>query len=131
MDAPWDVLKFSIPDITPEDARTFARVLNTPGGQDFLKGVAESLVGLRKATKRRKYKAPTKPATSTAELPLLLTVDEVAGLLRTSVDGVYARIERGQLVDGVVRDGRKLLFHRDRLLRSLERAADGRQGGRR
>jgi excisionase family DNA binding protein len=68
-------------------------------------------------------------------LPFVLTVEEVAGLLRTTVDGVYARVERGQLtgVEGLLREGRKVLFHRDKLVRSLERPADGRarRGGRR
>jgi excisionase family DNA binding protein len=47
--------------------------------------------------------------------PLLLTVSEVASLLRTSVKAVYALVERGQL-DGVTRIGRRLLFRRDLLL---------------
>jgi excisionase family DNA binding protein len=48
-------------------------------------------------------------------MPELLTVDEVAALLRTSRKAVYTRIERG-LLPGVVRDGRRLLLLRDDLL---------------
>jgi len=47
--------------------------------------------------------------------PLLLTVDEVASLLRTSIKAVYAMAERGQLA-GVTRIGRRLLFRRDLLV---------------
>lgn len=47
--------------------------------------------------------------------PLLLTVDEVGALLRTSRKAVYAMAERGQL-PGIARFGRRLLFRRDLLL---------------
>jgi excisionase family DNA binding protein len=73
-------------------------------------------------------KAVPEPVVDPSTLPYLLTVQEAAGLLRTTVAGVYARVERGQLVDSLVRDGRRILIHRDRLLRSLDRAAKG--GGR-
>jgi excisionase family DNA binding protein len=49
---------------------------------------------------------------------ILLTVDEVADLLRTSRKAVYALVERGQLV-GVRRLGRRVLVHREELLSSL------------
>ena len=52
------------------------------------------------------------------ELAYLLTVDEVAALLRTTRKAIYARAERG-LLPGAVRDGRRLLVRRDELLRSL------------
>ena len=52
------------------------------------------------------------------DLPSLLTVDEVAVLLRTSSKSVYAMVERGQL-PGLIRVGRRLLFRRDDLLRWL------------
>lgn len=63
----------------------------------------------------------TKPpaATSTDGLPVLLTVAEVATLLRTTVNGIYARIERGNAPAGLYRDGRKILFSRDVLLASI------------
>jgi excisionase family DNA binding protein len=56
-------------------------------------------------------------------LPLLLTVDEVAILLRTSRKAVYALAERGQLA-GIVRLGRRLLFSRDLLIDSLCQKSD-------
>lgn len=49
---------------------------------------------------------------------MLVNVDEVADLLRTSRKGIYAMVERGQ-VPGVVRIGRRLLFRRDALLQWL------------
>jgi excisionase family DNA binding protein len=51
-------------------------------------------------------------------LPVLLTVDETADLLRTTRKAVYALVERGQLA-GVRRLGRRVLVHRDELLDSL------------
>ena len=51
----------------------------------------------------------------TKELPLLLTADETADLLRTSRKAVYAMIERGQ-VPGVTRIGRRVLVRSDMLL---------------
>jgi excisionase family DNA binding protein len=56
--------------------------------------------------------APPSPARPE---PLLLTVEEVGTLLRTSRKAVYAMAERGQLA-GVTRIGRRLLFRRDLLL---------------
>lgn len=47
--------------------------------------------------------------------PLLLTADEVAVLLRTTRQAIYAMVERGQL-PGVTRIGRRLLFRSDDLL---------------
>ena len=51
-------------------------------------------------------------------LPLLLTVDETALLLRTTRKAIYALIERRQLA-GVRRLGRRILIDREELLRSL------------
>jgi excisionase family DNA binding protein len=121
--------------VTSEEAETLTRLLNRPEGQAFLWKVAESLVQLRRIKKRRRFHASGGPVVDPSALPCLLTVEEAAGLLRTTVDGIYARVERGQITggEGLVRDGRKVLFHRDRLLHSLERAGDGRatRGGRR
>ena len=50
--------------------------------------------------------------------PFLMTVDETAVLLRTSRKAIYNMAERGA-IDGVVRIGRRLLFHRDDLLHWL------------
>jgi excisionase family DNA binding protein len=57
-------------------------------------------------------------ASSLPPLPLLLTVDETATLLRTTRKAIYALIERGQLA-GVRRLGRRVLIDRDELLSSL------------
>ena len=48
-------------------------------------------------------------------LSYLLTVDEVAAVLRTTRKAVYKRIQRG-LLPGVIRDGRRILIRRDDLL---------------
>jgi len=56
--------------------------------------------------------------TSREDLPLLLTAENAAELLRTSARAVYAMAERGQL-PGAVRVGRRLLIRRDELLDSI------------
>lgn len=48
-------------------------------------------------------------------LPMLLSADEVAELLRTSRRAVYTMLERGQL-PGAVRIGRRVLFRSDDLV---------------
>jgi excisionase family DNA binding protein len=53
------------------------------------------------------------------EIPLLLTVDEAAEMLRTSRKAIYAIAERAQL-PGVTRIGRRLLVRRDDLLSWLD-----------
>jgi len=62
--------------------------------------------------------------TQPGDLPLLLTVDEAAALLRTSRTGIYAMAERAQ-IPAVVRIGRRLLFRRDELLGWLGLNAKG------
>ena len=52
-------------------------------------------------------------------LPLLLTVDEAAALLRTTRRAIYAMIERHQL-PGVIRIRRRVLFRADDLLHWLD-----------
>jgi excisionase family DNA binding protein len=52
-------------------------------------------------------------------LPLLLTVDEAASLLRTSRRAIYAMIERRHL-PGVIRIRRRVLFRADDLLHWLD-----------
>ena len=52
------------------------------------------------------------------DLPVLLTVDETATLLRTSRKAIYAMVERRQL-PGVTRIGRRLLFRSTDLLHWL------------
>ena len=49
------------------------------------------------------------------DFPTLLTCAEVAGLLRTTRKAIWAMVERKQL-PGVIRIGRRVLFHRDLLL---------------
>ena len=51
-------------------------------------------------------------------LPIFLTADETADVLRTSRKGVYVMVERGQL-PGVTRLGRRVLIRRDDLLEWL------------
>jgi excisionase family DNA binding protein len=52
-------------------------------------------------------------------LPVLLTVDEAAALLRTTRRGIYAMIERRQL-PGVIRIRRRVLVRADDLLHWLD-----------
>ena len=52
-------------------------------------------------------------------LPVLLTADETADLLRTSRKAIYVMAERGQL-PGVTRIGRRVLVRRDALLDWLD-----------
>lgn len=52
-------------------------------------------------------------------LPILLTVDEVAALLRTTRTAVYAMTARGQL-PGVTRIGKRLLFRHADLVKWLD-----------
>mgnify|MGYP003378432391 CR=1 FL=1 len=58
------------------------------------------------------------------DLPPLLTVPEVAALLRTTANAIYLRIERG-LMPGVsvIRDGRRRLLLRDDVLRYVQERA--------
>jgi excisionase family DNA binding protein len=54
-----------------------------------------------------------------AALPILLTVDEAADLLRTTRRAIYAMIERRQL-PGVIRVRRRVLVRTDDLLDWLD-----------
>ena len=54
----------------------------------------------------------------TRAVPMLLTVDDVAELLRTTRRAVYAMVERRQL-PGIVRIGRRVLVRADELLHWL------------
>jgi len=59
------------------------------------------------------------PVSGTRAVPMLLTVDDVADLLRTTRRAVYAMIERRQL-PGIVRIGRRVLVRADELLHWLD-----------
>jgi hypothetical protein len=61
-------------------------------------------------------------------LPDLLTADEVATWLKTTVRAVYAKAERGTLA-GATHVGRRLYFIRAELLLSLEQGRVPRMGG--
>ncbi len=63
-----------------------------------------------------------------ATLPELLTAREVATWLKTTVNAVYAKAERGTLA-GATHIGRRLYFVRAELLRSLEQGRVPRLGG--
>jgi excisionase family DNA binding protein len=52
-------------------------------------------------------------------LPVLLTVDEAAALLRTTRRAIYAMIERRQIA-GAIRIRRRVLFRADDLLHWLD-----------
>jgi excisionase family DNA binding protein len=54
-----------------------------------------------------------------ARLPVLLTVDEAAALLRTTRRAIYAMVERRQL-PGVIRVRRRVLVRADDLLDWLD-----------
>ena len=53
------------------------------------------------------------------DLPVLLTVDEAAALLRTTKRAIYAMVERRQL-PGVIRIRRRVLLRADDLLHWLD-----------
>jgi excisionase family DNA binding protein len=70
------------------------------------------------ATRRRPESREESPLQMRA-LPVLLTVDEAADLLRTTRRAIYAMVERRQL-PGVVRLRRRVLLRADDLLHWLE-----------
>ncbi len=67
---------------------------------------------------RRTANVQVNAVTELDALPVLLTADEVACLLRTTRAAIYALAERGGL-PGIARIGRRLLVRREVLLRSL------------
>lgn len=73
----------------------------------------------RRPPRRAVLNRPADHIGSTGALPLLLTVDDAADLLRTTRRAVYAMVERRQL-PGVVRLRRRVLFRADVLLDWLD-----------
>jgi excisionase family DNA binding protein len=67
-------------------------------------------------------------AHSLGALPPLLTIAEVASVLRTSRKAIYAMADRGQLA-GLTRIGRRLLVRRDDLLSWLDERRAASPGG--
>lgn len=63
--------------------------------------------------------ASAHPVRGRDPLPVLITVDEAATLLRTTRRAIYAMIERRQL-PGVIRIHRRVLFRADDLLHWLD-----------
>ena len=64
----------------------------------------------------RSQPEPTERATA---LPMLLTVDDAAELLRRTNRAIYAMVERQQL-PGIIRLRRRVLFRADELLHWLD-----------
>jgi len=62
--------------------------------------------------------------------PTLLTVSEVAGILRTTAKAVYTMVGRGQL-PGLVRIGRRVLIRKQALLNWLDHNCASSSEGRR
>lgn len=76
----------------------------------------------RSRSARRPRHAMNKPADrddGAGPLPILLTVDDAADLLRTTRRAVYAMVERRQL-PGIIRIRRRVLFRTDDLLDWLD-----------
>lgn len=64
--------------------------------------------------------AAPRAATHASQLPDLLKPAEVAAYLRTTIGAVYYMVERAQLPAACIhRQGRKLLFRRDELLKHV------------
>jgi excisionase family DNA binding protein len=72
-----------------------------------------------------------RPSAHRALAPVLLTVGEVADLLRTTRRAIYVMVERRQL-PGLIRIGRRVLFRADDLLDWLDqkRAPSSKEQGR-
>ena len=84
--------------------------------------------GRPSAARAHSRRAVPSPTTCIDALPVLLTMNEVASLLRTSRKAIYAMVERDQL-RGVVRLGRRLLVRRDDLLCWLDERRAASPGG--
>ena len=80
-----------------------------------MRAVMTSVEGLARAGRVRRNEDRLQRAT----LPVLLTVDDAADLLRTTRRAIYAMIERRQL-PGVIRIRRRVLLRADDLLHWLD-----------
>ena len=81
-----------------------------------------SILGIRQNTLRRTLERHSRrrpDGSVTPALPELLTAEEVAAWLSTTVKAVYAKAERGTL-PGATRVGRRLYFLRTELLGLVE-----------
>lgn len=83
-------------------------------------------VGLGVEVQRESSESVAAHATAVTELPAVITVDELAGLLRVERKTAYAAVMRGE-VPGVRRLGRCIRISRDAVMRWL---ADGEDTGR-
>ena len=87
----------------------------TAPGRVNARGLARSPVTKEPARPRRSEDDPT----AAAGLPVLLTVDETAELLRTTRRAIYVMAERQQL-PGLTRIGRRMLVRSRDLLQWLD-----------
>jgi excisionase family DNA binding protein len=88
------------------------QIIAVERGDNQYLGMAPRSLG--KATVKASNQIESTSPSST--LPALLTTTEIAAILRTSIKGIYAMVERGQL-PGVIRIGRRrLLFRQDALV---------------
>ena len=79
----------------------------------------EPIGARRRAIRTTRLASQSADATARRELPVLLTVDDAADLLRTTSRAIYVMVDRRQL-PGVTRIGRRLLFRADDLLDWLD-----------
>jgi len=81
-------------------------------------------------TERNDRRMTVREATRSSDVnpPSLLTVPEVADLLRTSEKAIYGMVERRRL-PGVRRIGRRILFRRTELLEWLDHNCAPSSGG--
>lgn len=90
--------------------------------QRLTRGVGTNAPGDGPKTSRRKTKPTLGAIVDVRALPLFLTPEEVAVLLRKpSIQAVYADVERGR-IPGVVRVGSRILFDREEFLRGMRAA---------